>query len=358
MTATPIAGGSRGRPSSRAARELDPTDDRAIVRDNRPLGYPTLSTLICVASLSDAALDVHYGEFARPRPVEQRLAGVTRDARVRGAILGDTPDVTGVSRGDCAPNPAASGRGEQRDAVDHGAVRAAEPSSRKCPNAGTRTFVAPSRALPSGMCGSYRAEDRHDAAVDRGLASEHHDRLVAGHEGTDAGIQQQPGAPRSRGTACRWRRVREGRAARSPAVAASGAGALAAASPASPPATASITAAAAAPDVTSRCLPMSPPLLCATMHAPGGGRRRRGERAGEPLGGLGDAAAVDPEPVHDAHAVARGAQGVAQRAQERPVLVHAGKQHDLGQAVGAGVPRRRAPAGGARSTTAAARTAA
>lgn len=46
--------------------ELSPTDDRAIVRDNRPLGYPTLSTLICVASLSDAGLDVHYGEFAHP----------------------------------------------------------------------------------------------------------------------------------------------------------------------------------------------------------------------------------------------------------------------------------------------------
>ena len=46
--------------------ELDPTDDQAIVRDNRPLGYPTLSTLICVASLSDSALDVHYGEFADP----------------------------------------------------------------------------------------------------------------------------------------------------------------------------------------------------------------------------------------------------------------------------------------------------
>lgn len=46
--------------------ELDPTDDRAIVRDNRPLGYPTLSTLICVASLSDTELDVHYGEFAHP----------------------------------------------------------------------------------------------------------------------------------------------------------------------------------------------------------------------------------------------------------------------------------------------------
>jgi hypothetical protein len=46
--------------------ELPPTDDRAIVRDNRPLGYPTLSTLICVAELSDAALDVHYGEFEHP----------------------------------------------------------------------------------------------------------------------------------------------------------------------------------------------------------------------------------------------------------------------------------------------------
>ena len=46
--------------------ELGPTDDRAIVRDNRPLGYPTLSTLICVASLTDSALDLHYGEFADP----------------------------------------------------------------------------------------------------------------------------------------------------------------------------------------------------------------------------------------------------------------------------------------------------
>jgi hypothetical protein len=46
--------------------ELAPTDDRAIVRDNRPLGYPTLSTLICVASLSSATLDVHYGEFEHP----------------------------------------------------------------------------------------------------------------------------------------------------------------------------------------------------------------------------------------------------------------------------------------------------
>lgn len=46
--------------------ELPPTDDRAIVRDNRLLGYPTLSTLICVASLSATTLDVHYGEFEHP----------------------------------------------------------------------------------------------------------------------------------------------------------------------------------------------------------------------------------------------------------------------------------------------------
>jgi hypothetical protein len=46
--------------------DLSPTDDRAIIRDNRVLGYPTLSTLICIASLSATTLDVHYGEFADP----------------------------------------------------------------------------------------------------------------------------------------------------------------------------------------------------------------------------------------------------------------------------------------------------
>jgi hypothetical protein len=46
--------------------ELTPTDDRAIVRDNRPLGYPTLSTLICIAALSEEVFDVHYGEFEHP----------------------------------------------------------------------------------------------------------------------------------------------------------------------------------------------------------------------------------------------------------------------------------------------------
>lgn len=46
--------------------ELESTDDRAIIRDNRPLGYPTLSLLACVASVSTAGVDVHYGELREP----------------------------------------------------------------------------------------------------------------------------------------------------------------------------------------------------------------------------------------------------------------------------------------------------
>ncbi|WP_127819185.1 NRDE family protein [Microbacterium sp. CPCC 204701] len=46
--------------------ELPPTDDRAIIRDNRPYGYPTLSLLACVASVAATEVDVHYGELARP----------------------------------------------------------------------------------------------------------------------------------------------------------------------------------------------------------------------------------------------------------------------------------------------------
>jgi hypothetical protein len=45
---------------------LEPTDDRAIIRDNRPYGYPTLSLLACVASVSATDADVHYGELTRP----------------------------------------------------------------------------------------------------------------------------------------------------------------------------------------------------------------------------------------------------------------------------------------------------
>ncbi|WP_119695739.1 NRDE family protein [Microbacterium halotolerans] len=46
--------------------EVGPTDDRAIVRDNRPLGYPTLSTLACVARIGSGAVDVRYAEFDAP----------------------------------------------------------------------------------------------------------------------------------------------------------------------------------------------------------------------------------------------------------------------------------------------------
>lgn len=50
----------------RRSAELEPTDDEAIIRDNRPHGYPTLSLLACVASISPGGVDVHYGELDRP----------------------------------------------------------------------------------------------------------------------------------------------------------------------------------------------------------------------------------------------------------------------------------------------------
>jgi hypothetical protein len=39
---------------------LESTDDRALIRDNRPHGYPTQSLLVCVASVTEDAVDVHY----------------------------------------------------------------------------------------------------------------------------------------------------------------------------------------------------------------------------------------------------------------------------------------------------------
>ena len=45
---------------------LPPTDDDAIIRDNRPYGYPTLSLLACVAEVSEHDVDVHYGELREP----------------------------------------------------------------------------------------------------------------------------------------------------------------------------------------------------------------------------------------------------------------------------------------------------
>lgn len=46
--------------------EVGPVDDRAIVRDNRPFGYPTLSLLACAASIDDSGASVVYGEFDEP----------------------------------------------------------------------------------------------------------------------------------------------------------------------------------------------------------------------------------------------------------------------------------------------------
>ncbi|GAA3658730.1 NRDE family protein [Microbacterium marinilacus] len=45
---------------------LDPADDRAIIRDNHPHGYPTVSLLACVAEVSPAGADVRYAQLDRP----------------------------------------------------------------------------------------------------------------------------------------------------------------------------------------------------------------------------------------------------------------------------------------------------
>jgi hypothetical protein len=45
---------------------LESTDDQAIIRDNRPHGYPTLSLLACVASVSDDGIELSYGELTEP----------------------------------------------------------------------------------------------------------------------------------------------------------------------------------------------------------------------------------------------------------------------------------------------------
>lgn len=46
--------------------ELGPHDDRAIIRDNTPYGYPTQSLLVCAASVADGTVDVVYGELDEP----------------------------------------------------------------------------------------------------------------------------------------------------------------------------------------------------------------------------------------------------------------------------------------------------
>lgn len=46
--------------------DLPPTDDRAIVRDNRPYGVPTLSLLVCAASIGAEGVALSYGELDEP----------------------------------------------------------------------------------------------------------------------------------------------------------------------------------------------------------------------------------------------------------------------------------------------------
>ena len=116
--------------------------------------------------------------------------------------------------------------------------------------------------------------------------------------------------------------------------------AFAAASAGSPPAAPSTAAATAAPDATSRCLRDESALAVRHDDAAGCGWAGPRERATEPFRRLGDAPAIRAEPVHCPDSVARSAQRVAERTQERPVLVDARQQHDLGQS-----GRSRTPAG-------------
>ncbi|MEN2740421.1 hypothetical protein ABCS02_21735 [Microbacterium sp. X-17] len=45
---------------------LPPTDDRALVRDNRPWGVPTLSLLYCLAEIGPDTFDLRYAELPEP----------------------------------------------------------------------------------------------------------------------------------------------------------------------------------------------------------------------------------------------------------------------------------------------------
>jgi hypothetical protein len=46
--------------------EFGPDDDRAIVRDNRAHGWPTLTTLACLAEIGRGRATVRYAELAEP----------------------------------------------------------------------------------------------------------------------------------------------------------------------------------------------------------------------------------------------------------------------------------------------------
>lgn len=43
-----------------------PTDDAAVIRDNRPHGYPTLSLLVCTAEITASGAEVRYAELDDP----------------------------------------------------------------------------------------------------------------------------------------------------------------------------------------------------------------------------------------------------------------------------------------------------
>lgn len=49
-----------------ASARLDADDDRAIIRDNRPHGYPTQSLLYCTATVSRAGVDLDYHALPSP----------------------------------------------------------------------------------------------------------------------------------------------------------------------------------------------------------------------------------------------------------------------------------------------------
>lgn len=49
-----------------ASTALDPTDDAAIIRDNRPHGYPTQSLLYCLASVGHAGVEVREADLPTP----------------------------------------------------------------------------------------------------------------------------------------------------------------------------------------------------------------------------------------------------------------------------------------------------
>jgi hypothetical protein len=49
-----------------SSASLASTDDRALIRDNRPHGYPTQSLLVCVASVTAGGVDVEYRALREP----------------------------------------------------------------------------------------------------------------------------------------------------------------------------------------------------------------------------------------------------------------------------------------------------